>query len=80
VRGLGSNPKDDRLFGAIVDLAHTLGLHTVAEGCETETEWDVIEASGCEKVQGWLVAKAMPCSAVPGFLAASHGAEASPSS
>jgi diguanylate cyclase (GGDEF)-like protein len=74
VAGLGSNTKNDRLFRAIVDLAHTLDLHTVAEGCETQSEWDVIAASGCEKVQGWLVAKAMPASAVPGFLASYRAA------
>jgi diguanylate cyclase (GGDEF)-like protein len=78
VAGLATNTKDARLFRAIVDLAHTLDLHTVAEGCETEAEWDVIAASGCEKVQGWLVAKAMPASAVPGFLAASRGTVRSP--
>lgn len=77
VAGLGSNAKDDRLFRAIIDLAHTLDLRTIAEGCEIEAEWDVIAGSGCQKVQGWLVAKAMPASAVPGFLAAAGGGQVS---
>jgi EAL domain-containing protein (putative c-di-GMP-specific phosphodiesterase class I) len=80
VHGLGTNAKDESLFRAIVDLAHTLDLNTIAEGCETEAEWDVILASGCEMVQGWLVGKPMPASSVPGFLAtyrAAHGLNAS---
>jgi len=77
VAGLGSNVKNDRLFEAIVDLAHTLDLHTIAEGCETKAEWDIIAASGCEKVQGWLVAKAMPGSEVLSFLAAYRASEVS---
>jgi diguanylate cyclase (GGDEF)-like protein len=75
VSGLGSNAKDESLFRAIVDLAHTLDLNTIAEGCETEAEWNVILASGCEKVQGWLVAKPMPASSVPGFLATYRAAQ-----
>ena len=60
VEDLGANDRVDRIFRAIVDLAHTLDLETIAEGCETEQQWAVIAASGCDKVQGWLIAKAMP--------------------
>jgi diguanylate cyclase (GGDEF)-like protein len=65
---LGSSVKADRLFKAIVDLAHTLDLHTVAEGCENEEQWRVIAAAGCEQAQGWLVAKAMPAAEISVFL------------
>jgi diguanylate cyclase (GGDEF)-like protein len=74
VTALGSNARADRLFKAIVDLAHTLGLHTVAEGCETEEQWRVIAASGCERVQGWLIAKAMPAAETYAFLKAHRSA------
>jgi diguanylate cyclase (GGDEF)-like protein len=56
---LGSGGRAENLFRAIVALAHTLGIGTVAEGCETEEQWKAIEASGCAAVQGWLIAKAM---------------------
>ena len=70
VSALGLTPKSDRFFKAIVDLAHTLDLHTVAEGCETEDQWRAIAAAGCEQVQGWLIAPAMPATEVSAFLAA----------
>jgi diguanylate cyclase (GGDEF)-like protein len=68
IAALGSNAKADRLFKAIVDLAHTLELRTIAEGCETEEQWRVIAATGCEQIQGWLVAEAMPSTETLAFL------------
>jgi len=59
VSRLGSNPKGTALFSAILNLAHTLELGTVAEGCETEEQWDVIAGNGCKAVQGWLIARAL---------------------
>jgi diguanylate cyclase (GGDEF)-like protein len=70
VAALGSSAKADRFFKAIVDLAHTLDLHTIAEGCETEDQWRIIAAAGCEQVQGWLVAHAMPAAETSAFLKA----------
>jgi diguanylate cyclase (GGDEF)-like protein/PAS domain S-box-containing protein len=69
VRPLGQ-AKADRFFAAIVDLARTVDLQTVAEGCETIEQWRVIQASGCDKMQGWLAAPAMDCGAAERFLLA----------
>jgi diguanylate cyclase (GGDEF)-like protein len=62
--------KADRFFTAIVNLAHTIDLRTVAEGCETLDQWQVIQSAGCEVVQGWLVAPAMAPPAAERFLLA----------
>jgi diguanylate cyclase (GGDEF)-like protein len=59
VRPLGTEARADRFFGAIVDLAHTLDLRTIAEGCETERQWSTIAEAGCDAVQGWLIAPAL---------------------
>jgi diguanylate cyclase (GGDEF)-like protein/PAS domain S-box-containing protein len=67
VTPLGS-AKADRFFAAIVDLARTIELRTVAEGCETLEQWRVIEAAGCDTVQGWLFAPAMSPAAAERFL------------
>jgi EAL domain-containing protein (putative c-di-GMP-specific phosphodiesterase class I) len=68
VSPLGSSPRADRLFRAIVELAHTIDLKVVAEGCETEEQWRVIAAARCESVQGWLVAPALDPAAARAFL------------
>ena len=69
---LGSDDKANRIFRAIVDLAHTLDLHTIAEGCETEEQWRAIAAAGCHEMQGWLFARAMDDAAAEQFLAANR--------
>jgi EAL domain-containing protein (putative c-di-GMP-specific phosphodiesterase class I) len=56
---LGSNPRANRFLKAIVDLAHTLDLQTVAEGVETEEQWAVASESHCDMIQGWLISKAL---------------------
>jgi sensor c-di-GMP phosphodiesterase-like protein len=32
----------------------------VAEGAETQAEWDLLKVLGADMVQGWFAAKAMP--------------------
>lgn len=36
----------------IIDLAHNLGLKSVAEGVENETTWDALRSMGCDAAQG----------------------------
>jgi diguanylate cyclase (GGDEF)-like protein/PAS domain S-box-containing protein len=59
VAPLGSSAKSDRLFTAIVDMARTLNMRTVAEGCETWEQWRTLQTAGCEFMQGWLAAPAL---------------------
>ncbi|HEU5271013.1 MAG TPA: EAL domain-containing protein [Jatrophihabitans sp.] len=44
---------------AIVDLAHALGMPAIAEGVETEAEWQVLRELGCDGAQGWHIAAPM---------------------
>ncbi|MEO8313539.1 MAG: phosphodiesterase [Pseudomonadota bacterium] len=47
---------------AIIDLAHGLGLRTVAEGVETEEQWRLLAELGCSYAQGYLISKPAPAS------------------
>ncbi len=40
----------------------------VAEGVETQEDWDLVADLGCELVQGYFVAKPMPGDAVQDWL------------
>ena len=44
---------------SIVGLAGNLGLTTVAEGVETESQLALLRAEGCDVVQGYLLSKAL---------------------
>ena len=59
VSRLGSSQRADAFFAAILSLAHTLDIGSVAEGCETEEQWEIIARGGCKAVQGWLIARAL---------------------
>lgn len=43
-----------------VQMGHALGMSVVAEGAETQEDWDLLVAVGCDKVQGYFVARPMP--------------------
>lgn len=47
------------LVRAIVEMARTLGMGTIAEGVEDSAQLEVLRQAGCEAVQGYLVARPM---------------------
>ena len=48
------------IIQAIVSLAHSLDMVTIAEGTETREEFERCRSLGCEQVQGYLFGKPMP--------------------
>jgi diguanylate cyclase (GGDEF)-like protein len=45
---------------ALIDLAHALPVPAIAEGVETDEEFQLLKALNCDGVQGWHVARPMP--------------------
>lgn len=43
-----------QLVGSIIDLSHTLGLTTIAEGVETEDQLKLLTQCGCDCIQGYI--------------------------
>jgi len=55
VRGLPENSEDVAITTTIIALAHSLGLRVVAEGVETEAQFNHLVELGCDLFQGyWL--------------------------
>ncbi len=52
----------------VLALAQNLGLQTVAEGIETESQMNALKKLGCEGGQGFLLAKPMACTELSAFL------------
>lgn len=59
VNGLGRDTEDEAIVAAVVDLAHALGLQSVAEGVEHQVHLDRLRALGCDSAQGWLLGMPM---------------------
>jgi diguanylate cyclase (GGDEF)-like protein len=55
---------------AIISMAHSLGLKTVAEGVETARQRDLLKGLGCHEFQGYLVSKPIPEKEIEDLLAA----------
>lgn len=52
-----ANDHKKRLFVAhMVQLAHVMGIHVIAEGIETEKEFLACKEAGCDLAQGYLIA------------------------
>lgn len=60
VSDLVSRSHSTVIVKAIVDLAHNLGMHVVAEGIESEGQYEFLRAIGCDSGQGFLFGHAVP--------------------
>jgi diguanylate cyclase (GGDEF)-like protein len=70
VDGLGRDAHDDVITRAIVELAGTLGLLTVAEGIETTQQSQHVAALGCDLAQGFLYSRPVEADEVRALVAA----------
>ena len=48
------------VLDSIIALAHSLSIPIIAEGVETQKQWDYLAARGVQYVQGYLIARPMP--------------------
>jgi PAS domain S-box-containing protein/diguanylate cyclase (GGDEF)-like protein len=53
------------LVSTIVSLARAFGMHTVAEGVETQEQLDMLRGLGCDQAQGHVFARPAPADDVP---------------
>jgi len=67
-RGKNDGGQGKAVVQAIVDMAHSLGLSTVAEGVETEDQLRMHCAFGCEEIQGFLLSRPLPPSQFEQFF------------
>ncbi len=52
--------KANLVVGSIVDLSKNLGMHTVAEGIETENQIEFLKKINCNAAQGYFYSKPLP--------------------
>ena len=68
VDGLGPDPEDSSIVAAIISLARTLELGTIAEGVETAEQLVLLAGLGCTGAQGFLIAEPVPAEALEASL------------
>jgi EAL domain-containing protein (putative c-di-GMP-specific phosphodiesterase class I) len=57
VTSLASDDDDAVIVRSIIQLAHNLGLTTVAEGVEDAESWAMLTEMGCDAVQGYYLSR-----------------------
>lgn len=55
-----AEPSREAIVRAIIAMANALGLHTIAEGIETEAEALFLRQEGCQQAQGFLYSRPVP--------------------
>jgi diguanylate cyclase (GGDEF)-like protein/PAS domain S-box-containing protein len=60
VAGLGRDREDAAIVRSVIDLAHALGIATVAEGIETQRHLAMLQDLGCAYGQGYLWSAPVP--------------------
>ena len=69
VAGLGQDRTDTAVTASIVALGRSLDLNVVAEGIETQDQYDHLQGLGCAMGQGYLMHRPAPADAVGRVLA-----------
>lgn len=75
VRDISTDEEDKAIVTAIINMARSLGLKTIAEGVETAGQLAFLKAQHCDEVQGYYFSRPLTVDAFEAFLRKDTGAE-----
>ena len=70
IKGLPGDEEDATIAQAVIAMAHSLRLRTIAEGVETAEQLAFLERLGCDEIQGYYFSKPLPFGELQQFLVA----------
>jgi EAL domain-containing protein (putative c-di-GMP-specific phosphodiesterase class I) len=76
VRGILTCKRDASVIRAIIDMAKSFDLETIAEGIETEAVYDYLRNQKCDEGQGYLFGQPMSASQFESLLGIGKSARA----
>ena len=68
VRDLVGDPEDAAIVRAIIQMAHSLKLKTIAEGVESEAQSELLREFQCDEIQGYWLTRPMPADELADFI------------
>ena len=68
VRALVESEKASAVIRGIVGLARSLGMKTIAEGVEQQSQLEELKDAGCDSVQGYLISRPLNSEAFAEFV------------
>lgn len=70
VRGISSDSaKDKAIIKSIIQIAKNLGIKVLAEGVETEEQFNYLRKRQCDEIQGFYFYKPMPVDEIKAIIA-----------
>lgn len=68
VQGARHNQIIRPMLEGSIGIAKRLGMHSVAEGVETEDDWHLLREIGCDSAQGYFIGRPMPSERLPDWI------------
>jgi len=68
VKDIETDPNDAAICAGTITLASNLGLDVVAEGVETETQYNYLKRLNCNKIQGFFFSKPLPAEKTKDYI------------
>jgi len=73
VRNITEDPEDKAIVAAIISMANSLGMETIAEGVETAGQLAFLRNQGCNEVQGYYFSKPLPAGQFEAYVRGKSG-------
>lgn len=68
VHGARGNPIIRPMLEGSIGIAARLGMQSVAEGVETDEDWNLLREIGCDLAQGYFISRPMTADRLPDWL------------
>jgi diguanylate cyclase (GGDEF)-like protein/PAS domain S-box-containing protein len=68
IRDITEDPDDRSIVNAIIKMANSLNMQTIAEGVESVEQLAFLHESGCNEVQGYYFSRPLPSEAFAQFV------------
>jgi diguanylate cyclase (GGDEF)-like protein/PAS domain S-box-containing protein len=69
IRDLATDAEDAAIVRAVIQMARSLGLRTIAEGVETQRALELLRLYHCDEVQGYFISRPIPAESFQAFIA-----------